>query len=319
MNPRNALLAALAAQIGLAVLTWWPSEVDVVEPKPLVESANAVTALTVVGKGPEKVPVELVSEEGRWKVASASGYPADPEKVATVLEALAGVQLRAPIATTAASHEALGVTDGGFERKVTLTTAAGATTVLVGPSASQAVHLRLAEGDAVWQVRGLSAWTLKDDAKGYLPTNHVSFEPSQVTSFQIANARGTLSLTRTSEGTEGAAATWQIDGATPTPIDAAAVTPLLEKAAKVRLGDVVGTVVETGHGLLADAAVPPTRVTWTAVDGEQTLAGGYVIGAELDGKYFVKSDDSPFVIRTPTYRTKDLVDLDPSTVGAPAP
>lgn len=319
MNPRNVLLAALAAQIGLAVLTWWPREAVVVEPRPLVESANAVTALTIAGKGADKAPVELVAEEGRWKVVSASGYPADPEKVATVLDALAAVQLRAPIATTAASHEALGVTDEAFERKVTLTTEAGTTTALVGPSTSQAVHLRLAEGDDVWQVRGLSAWTLKDDPKGYLPTNHVSFEPSQIASIQIANARGTLSLTRTSEGTEGAAATWQIEGATPTPVDAAVVTPLLEKASKVRLGDVVGTAVEPAHGLVAEATATPTRVTWTAVDGEQTLTGGYVIGAEVDGKYFVKSDESPFVIRTPTYRTKDLVDLDPAGFGAPVP
>lgn len=319
MNPRTALLAALVAQVGLAVLTWWPREAAVVEAKPLVESASAVTALSILGKGVDKTPVELVAEEGRWLVRSASGYPADPEKVATVLDALAGVQLRAPIATTAASHEALGVTADGFERKVTLTTAAGPVTVLVGPSASQAIHLRLDGADDVWQVRGLSAWTLKDDAKGYLPTNHVSFEPTQITSFQVTNARGTLSLTRTSEGAEGSAATWQIDGPTPTPVDASRVTPLLDKASKVRLGDVVGTVVEPIHGLVGDSAVVPTRVTWTAVDGEQTLTGGYVVGAEVDGKYFLKSDDSAFVIRTPTYRTKDLVELDPAAFGAPAP
>lgn len=308
MNVRNVLIGALAAQVGLVLLTWWPRGADAPEVLELVPSGgNGITELTVLGKGDGKQPVTLRSVDGTWKVASAHDYPADPDKVAEVVTALGELRLRQPIATQAASHESLGVTDDGFERKLTFTADGTPRTVLVGAAASKAIHLRLEGTDAVYKVKGVSAWTLKDDAKSYLPTNHVDVDPAGLVRFELTNATGTLTLAKV----DGA---WTMEAPVAGPVDATAVDALLEKALKVRLAEVVGPDVLPEHGLTEGA----TRVTWsTSVDGA-SVDGGYVVGAEVDGKFFVRSDDLPFVVRAPTYRLKDLVALDPAGL-VPAP
>lgn len=308
MNTQNLLIGALAVQVGLAAITWWPRGAEVVEPTLLVPSGHTITELTILGKGEGKAPVTLASTEGTWRIRTAHDYPADADKVAEVITALGKVQLRTPIATQASSHEGLGVTNEAFERKVTVEVNGTRRELLVGAAASNAVHVRLDGGDDVWQVKGLSAFALKDEARGYLPANHLDLDKDAVTSLSISNALGSVALVKGEAG-------WTVEGAEGVPANSEAVDGLLEKFNKVRLSEVVGQQVEPSFGLTEGA----TRLTWAVTQGEETSAGGLVIGAEKDGKFYIKTDDSPFVVLSPTYRLKDVVSLDPATlVAAPA-
>jgi hypothetical protein len=38
-------------------------------------------------------------------------------------------------------------------------------------------------------------------------------------------------------------------------------------------------------------------VEWTSADGDESSGSGYTIGAEVDGKVYVKADANPFVVR----------------------
>jgi hypothetical protein len=308
MSTQKILAGALVAQVALAALTWWPRGSADVEAKELVPGGgNGITAIEIVGSGEGATPVKLESKDGHWSIASAHGFPADDAKVAEVVDAVGKIKLKEPIATQPSSFEALGVTDGKFERKVTVTTAGGPITFLVGSADSKAIHLRPEGRDEVYKVKGLSAWTFKDAAKGYQPANYVELDKDAITALTIANAKGTVELAKTDAG-------WTLGGAAPGPADAAKVGKLLEAVAHVRLGEVVGTEVTPEQGL-SEGAV---RVTWTVKDGEASTPGGLVIGAEQGSNHYAKSDASSFVVLAPSYKLKDLIEADPATlVGSP--
>ncbi|MCB9681002.1 MAG: DUF4340 domain-containing protein [Alphaproteobacteria bacterium] len=309
MSTQTLLGGALAVQVALAVVTWWPSGPTVVEPTDLVPGgADSITQITVTPKGGTSDPVQLVQKDGAWTLASADGYPADADKVAEVVDALGTIKLRTPIATRAVTHEQLGVSDDSYEKKVEFTAGGTEHTLLLGAAANKAIHLRVDGGDAVYQVKGLSAWTIKDTNRGYLPSDYVDVDKDTLSSLAITTPLGAAAFTRTGTG-------WAVDGHPELVGDAAALDTWLGKIAKVRLSDVAGTTAEPAFGL-TPAAV---RITWSGAQGDQQVTGGLAVGAEADGRIYVKSDDSPFIVQAPSYGLKDLATLDPATLVAPAP
>ncbi|MCB9663301.1 MAG: DUF4340 domain-containing protein [Alphaproteobacteria bacterium] len=309
MTTQQILGAGLAVQVALAALTWWPRDTAVTEPQPLVAGGgNALTHVEIVGHGDDARPVVLDQQDGAWVLTSEHGYPADPEKVGEVLDALGGIQLRAPVATQAVSHEALKVSDDTWEKKITFTADGATRTVFVGAAASKAIHLREEGADAVYKAKGLSAWTFKDTARGFLPANHADLEVADLASLRVRNSHGDIAFAKV----DGA---WTVEGdPTRVPVQTT-LDGLLDKVAKVRLDSVVGTEVTADQGLLD----PAVRVEWATTEGDQTVPGGLVVGAEDDGKFFLKTDASPFVILSPSYRIKDLVDADPAALTTAAP
>lgn len=310
MTPHRILGGALAVQVALAVVTWWPSSGADVTPRPLVEGGgNSITELTITPSGDDATDVWLARDGDDWVVKSAHGYPADADKVGEVLDTLGDITLARPIATRAAAHEGLKVSPDAFDKKVVLRTDGGdEITAWIGAAASKAVNVRLDDEDDVYVVKGLSAWSLKDDAKGYLPTNHVEFAKDDVETFEIANAAGSIGFTKLD-------GTWTVDGRDDLVPDTTALDELVDKASRVRLAEVASAEVLPEQGLL-DA---PVRVSWSVADGDQTVPGGFVIGAETDGGRFLKADDSPFVVVAPGYRIDPLIEADPSTLVKPAP
>ena len=69
MNTKNLLVGALVAQIGLAAVTWMPTDGAPTEARALVEGGgNAVTAVEIAGSGADAKSVKLESKDGKWVV-----------------------------------------------------------------------------------------------------------------------------------------------------------------------------------------------------------------------------------------------------------
>jgi hypothetical protein len=297
MNTVQKLGGLLAVQIALGAFTWWPRDAATATPKLLVEGGgNTITKVTIVNNTKDAKPVELESKDGKWTLVSASGFPADADKIGEVLDALAAIKLADPIASQASSFEQLKVSDTTYDKKVVFTASGAEHTLLVGAAASKSIYLRVDGGADVYQAKGLSAWTFKDSTRGFLPANAIEIDREKLTSLTLTNASGTIALVKQGEA-------WALGGDAPGPANADKVSDLLDKATKVRLADVAGAEVKPEYGL----STPAATVSWTLTDGGNTSTGSYTVGASADGTYFVQQAGDAFVFESPNYRMDDLV------------
>ena len=121
----QALGIALAVQVGLAAVVWWPrGEATVEATAVMTMDAAAVTRVEITGKPmPDQAakPVVLTRRgPADWVISSAFDYPASSDKVDDLLETLTGLVVRNPIATNATRHAQLKVGDTEYGRRVTV-------------------------------------------------------------------------------------------------------------------------------------------------------------------------------------------------------
>lgn len=298
------LAVALVAQVGLAVVTWWPRGGGAVsEPRTLVTlDRGAIQEIEIIGRtvdddAPDSL--RLLKDGGVWIIDEFRGFPADPDRVSELLDNLLDLQVRAPVATQAPSHAALEVAEEAFTRKVRLVTGEQSVEVLLGAASGQQVNVRLASEPQVYTVRGFSAWSIADSARRYLDTDYVDAPREQVTQLVVENGQGTVALERTGDDTWIAAGL--DDGQA---LDQAEVDRLLGRLLRLRIDEPVGTEREAAWGL-DDGA----RVTWTVTEGGAASSYSYVVGAVEGGRAYVQRDDSPHIVKVFESSVKPALEL----------
>lgn len=290
MSRTLTILGGLAAvQFALVGITWWPSAATVHEAHTLV-ALDGITRITVTGRAqpgePAAPPLVLEKEGSDWLIRSAHDYPADPEKVTAVLDKLAALEVRAPVATQATSHGSLNVADTDHARTVTLSTGSEEATLVLGSASGTAAHVRLADEASVYTVRGWTAFSVSDQAKQYWDTSLLQLDPATVDSLTVSRPDGSgFTLKKTAEGWSPAGE--QLD------LDEAAIDAHLKRLANLKIADVLGK----GAGPSPEHA---TRVEWTTT-GETDGRGGVLFGADTgEGNTITAVDGSPWGVTAPT-------------------
>lgn len=287
----QGLALALVAQAGLAAMTWRTTVGS--EPTPLhavfAVDPSTVTAFAVTGRSTADkiaVPVKLEKQGEGWVISSAHGFPADTTKVTELLDKVKDIQARDPIATRAAAHRDLEVADDTFTRKLELTVGADVRALFLGASKGQVVNVRIPGTDDVFAARGLTAYTLPDAARRFWKPEYVDLKADDLSTWTLTNPNGTATLHR-------ADGQWSMPDLPPGhSLVTAEVDALARMLLTVRIADVAGTAATPDMGL--DGS---TVVRWTReVDG-QSEAGGYVVGALVDGKRYLKADDRPWIVQ----------------------
>jgi len=293
MTLRKLLSALLLLQVGLVALAWWPEDRSALALRPLLEIEKEEIVELLIARNPtegeESDPLHLIRGEEGWALASAGGYPATAEKVDEVLDKLVGLEVRDPIATRSDSHNALDVGEKEYGRRVQLKTASGGVELVVGAAASNSVHVRLSDASEVYVARGLSEWSLRDGARSYYDADYVRADVSELSQLRIHNDNGSLSFVR--EGEQ-----WRLEGA---PEDGALnqeeVETFLAKVTAVRVAEPVGREIQPDYGLEPDGS--GVRVDWAIEAEDQSIAGGYRLGATAGTHTYVKATGNPFVIK----------------------
>lgn len=310
MNGLRILSSVLVFQVILAFWSWWPRDHAELVPHPLLDlDPAAITAIEIARRpaGDEDEAaaardfdwLRLERDGERWRIASADGYPADPAKVNQLVGRLLGMQVRTPIATTRPSHNALGVGEREYGRRVRIRADGFDRELVIGAARSNSVNVRFADEDAVYLANGLSEFSLADTPSAYWPTDYVQVDSDDIRSFVVENDRGSLLVERSEDG-------WTIAGVPEDArVDADAIEELLGRLTRLRLVEPVGTEVLPEHGLTEGP-----RITWTLDSEDQTVTGGYRVGAARDGNAFVKSDGDAFVVKVPASRVAPLRSFD---------
>lgn len=290
MNGLRTLSVVLAVQVVLATWMWWPTDRSALASRPLLDvEPAAITEIAIArhpAEGDEPDWLELRREGGGWVIASADGYPADPARVEELIDRLLGLRVRTPVATTRPSHNALKVGEREYGRRVRIRTGDTGQELVVGAARSDSVHVRRADETDVYLAEGVSEYALSDSPSAYWSRDYVSVPVEEIRTVLIENEHGRVALARTDQG-------WTVEDAPEgTVADEAAIASFLDEVTGLRLVEPVGTVTTPEYGL-ADGA----RIQWTLEADDQSVAGGYVVGAVDDTNAYVKSDTARFVVR----------------------
>jgi len=227
-------------------------------------------------------------EEG-WLISSVDGLPADPAKVARVLEQLAGLRGDRLVARTRESHGRFLVGENRYDRLLTLTLADGSEKRLyLGSSpAYKSTHARLEGEDRVYLLNNFASWEIPQDVSSWWLADYIDLADQNLQEVRLVNPVGSLLLVRD----DGAAWRPGETGAGQS-LDQARVQEFIDAARHISLSEYLGREELEEYGL----ASPRATLTLVDRDGSSITL---VIGArdEVSGTYHLKSSASPFYAR----------------------
>jgi hypothetical protein len=302
---QKILLGILIVQIGLAAATFLTTRslAGASDAKPFLGMKAAdVTGLAIEAgeaKPGEKADrVELAKKDGGWVVASGGDFPAKADKVDELVKNLAEMTVREPISTQASGHAALGVADAEFGRKVTIEAGGAEKTFFVGSGDGPGVHLRFANEPAVYQSRGVSAWSVSASARAYVDSKYVDVDKDKLSAVTVVNAQGTLTFKKVGDS-------WTLaELPAGEALDADKVKLFVGKAAKVNLEAPVGKEILPALGLGAGA-----KVTLVGTVEDKPKIVSYLVGARAgESSYYAKADDSDYVVTVSKYSAEQLLE-----------
>lgn len=237
-------------------------------PHPLLPELDTSVASRLELSGADG-KVTVTRDGDAWKLDDLGGFPADPVKVADLLQTLAGLEVREPVVTSSRHHDNLQIADGDNAGRVRLFADGSETPmadVVVGSAPNYRVlHVRRAGEDAVYEVRGLAAYDVRPDAASWARKELVDLGGEQVDGLVLENSHGRFELARGEEG-------WTVvsPALVEGPLDSAQIEALLQAVTTMRLVDPVGATDAEGQGL----ARPAASLTLRSSGGEVVVRVG---------------------------------------------
>lgn len=264
------LLGAVVLQVLLLVFVYTRADtvtMSTMQPVlPGFDSAQ-VTRIQVFDKNADAVGADLVKTGETWTVANAFGYPVDATKINDLLQKLAGMKARTPIATSPVRHQQLGVADKAFEKKLVITTGKGDTTILVGTQAEgRTTAVRVAGNAKVYGITNLSPWAVNADPARWINTEYLALDKEQIQKVAIDAKGATTELERTATG-------WQLD-ATGLPIALGPGETLDAQAIDTLVGHVATIRITKPGDPKQDATAPLATVSVWIAPADATIPGG---------------------------------------------
>jgi hypothetical protein len=264
------LLGAVVLQVLLLVFVYTRADtVSMSTMQPVLPGFDSaqVTRIQVFDKNAEAVGADLVKTGDAWTVANAFGYPVDETKVNDLLQKLAGMKARAPIATSPVRHQQLGVADKAFEKKLVITTGKGDTTILVGAQAEgRTTAVRVAGNAKVYGITNLSPWAVNADPARWINTDYLALDKEQIQRITIDAKGTTTELERTATG-------WQLD-ATGLPIALGPGESLDTAAIDALVGHIAAIRITKPGDPKQDATAPAATVSVWLAPADVTIPGG---------------------------------------------
>jgi hypothetical protein len=312
MKPNAVLAGLLGLQLAALAITWWPAAPETMtETVVFPGGANAIRALEIhppPAEGAAGKPVQLVRQGEGWSLLSAEGYPAKTETVDAVLDHLGGITLADPLTTQATSHAALQVSEDAYTRKITASVGGETTTLFLGAGPGSLTRIRVAGQDAVYQVRGFSAWSIGDTDARFWDPEVIAAKVDELEQLRFDTPSGPVSLVLRD-------GVWS-DETGAHPIGPREASRLVKALTTLRMQRPLGATDNPSWGI-ADGI----HVAWTGrtVDGT-AYVGGYRIGVGLDDLRAVRADGGAWTAAVPSAALEPLLAFDwAKLMPTPAP
>lgn len=305
---RILLLVLLVQVVVLGTLYLRRGETAGGAARPLLPSLAAITPSELLISEGEDKQVGLVREGDGWTLEDPAGYPADSSKVDTLLEDLEGLLVRRPVVSSGRYHRALEVAEQEHQRRLRVRDGddEDAIDLYVGSSPNFNIsHVRLADEDRVYEVRGLNSHELRTDALSWIERKFLDVPAEEVEAVKLTNSRGAFELRKAEDG-------WVVDSPAAragTAPDASKVDTWVRSLCSLYLSAPAGPVDNAGHGFEPPEAVLELTRRGGPEETPQTLrvrVGGEA--GDEDGKRYASRSGFGFSVILGSYDAEKLTD-----------
>lgn len=302
VNRRNQILSALLAlQIVLGIVVFWPrSSVSGAASGPLLTDFNAEEVVSLTIQDAEGNQVTLAKDAEGWVLPEAGDYPADGERISSLLEKIADLQTNRQVTQTESSHKRLKVAEGDFLSLVELELAGGQTHKLyVGTSPrTSATHIRADGRPETYLTADLPSYEVNARSSAWIDTLYYTVPQTPTLALSLKNENGDFEFER-DEGDR-----WVMKGlGEDEEFKESTFSSLLSQATSLRMVEPIGQEEEDWFGLDQPQAV----VTLKSEEGKvYTL----LIGAKDEEKnsYVAKWSESPYYVQVAEYTANSILD-----------
>jgi hypothetical protein len=260
----------------------------------------AVDRIAILGGGQE---LQLQRVEGQWRLPQQDGLPASGTKVQMLLDQLAGLQQRHPVATSAGAAARFKVDAEGFERKLVLNAGDQAVAQLyLGDSPGYRRSYLRREGEEAVYEGALAASDAATEAKAWGDPALLHLEAEQIAAVTL----GALALERR----EGQ---WHLEGlGEGEQLVQEEVETLLRRLANLAYLEAVAGGTEAEEGL----DQPALRVGLRLKDG---VTREYLFGRQgEEGDYLLQSSAHPWRFKVANFTVDPLRETDREKLVKPA-
>ncbi|MEM4724829.1 MAG: DUF4340 domain-containing protein, partial [Candidatus Hadarchaeum sp.] len=199
---QQILAAALAIQILLSVVLFWPRTTPTGSSGPLLPDVKKEDIVAITVTDNENKSVLLRQVAGNWVLPEADDYPLKTERITQALDKIVGLTTRRLVTRTEASHKRLQVAADDFLRRLDLETASGTKyTLFLGSSPSYGnTHVRLDGKNEIYLATNLTPWEFSSAPGYWVDTSYFNIPQDQVTKLTVKNSKGTFTLEKDAEG-----------------------------------------------------------------------------------------------------------------------
>jgi hypothetical protein len=313
----------LAVQILMAVGLNLSALYPVTQPvaAPLVElEQNQINRIVL--EGPDHSKVTLVKEGANWLLPDLGQFPADSNRVNTMLEKITSSKTGPPIATTAGAKARFEVDDETFERRITLAeNDKPLATLYVGSSPGlRRSYVRTGGNDGIFALE-LAAYDVPVQLADWEDKTVLHLAKNDITALEVAGLR-IEQAAQPASASPGKQTTWEAKGleaGRQLQLKSDAVDKVIQLLTDLSFEKVLGRDPSQEYGLER----PLLTITLTRKPGD-TLT--YLLGKNpKNNDYTLKVSNRPEYFRLPSYRATALLEaadrkqLLNTTSAAPAP
>jgi len=301
MKRHNQILAGiLVVQVALSVVVFWPKPAASAERAPLFPEIEAedILGLTITDADGNVLAVRQVGDA--WVLPDADDYPAQADKITSLLEKIVGLTTGRLVTRTDASHRRLQVAVDEFSRRIDFELADGTNhTLYLGSSPSYgAIHFRVDGQSEVYLTSDIGSYETGAAVASWIDPSYPTVAQEDVTEMTLQNGNGEFTFTR-----DAGDGNWTMEGlATDETLNEAQVDNLLRRATSVVIVRPLGKEEKPAYGMDEPGALV------TLGGGEKTVT--LRVGAKdpTDNSYVVISSESPYYVHVAEYGVQNLLE-----------
>lgn len=307
------LAVQLVMAVGLNLPIFWPAAQPGAAPLVTVPPGR-INRLVL--EGPDQAKVVLVKEDGTWLLPELGKFPADSNRVNSLLERITGSKSGAPIATTAGAKVRFKVDDKAFERRITLAQddKTLATLYLGSSPGIRRSYVRAGGGDTVFALE-LAAYEVPVQLADWEDKTVLRLPQKDITVLEVAGLRIEQS-TQPASSSSGKETDNQPHAVASSPVWEAkepeagrrleikpdAVDRLARRLADLTFDKVLGREVDPDYGL----DKPALTITLARKTGDTMT---YLLGKNpKKEEYTLKVSNRPEYFRLPSYEGTALLE-----------